>query len=65
MGDSVAAANPTREMLRLCRVGCPHMNEITMEDTLESLRRNRYVIEVPEGIRRRAARAAERMIAIG
>jgi quinolinate synthase len=65
MGDNVAAANPDREMLRLCRVRCPHMNEITMEDTLASLRLTRYVIDVPEEIRVRAARAVERMIAIG
>jgi quinolinate synthase len=65
MGDNVAAANPDKEMLRLCRVRCPHMNEITMEDTLDALKHTRYVIDVPEEIRVRAARAVERMIAIG
>jgi len=65
MGDNVAAANPGKEMLRLCSVRCPHMNQITMEDTLNALKYNRYVIEVPEDIRVRAARAVERMIAIG
>lgn len=65
MGDNIAAANPDKEMLRLCTVRCPHMNEITLEDTLKSLQLNRYVIEVPEEIRVRAARAVERMIAIG
>jgi quinolinate synthase len=65
MGDNVAAANPDKEMLRLCRVRCPHMNEITLEDTLKSLQHIQYVIEVPEDIRQRAARAVERMIAIG
>jgi quinolinate synthase len=65
MGDNVAAANPEKEMLRLCRVRCPHMNEITMEDTLNALKYTRYVIDVPEEIRLRAARAVERMIAIG
>jgi quinolinate synthase len=65
MGDNIAAANPDKEMLRLCMVRCPHMNQITLEDTLASLRYNRYVIEVPEDIRVRAARAVERMIAIG
>ena len=65
MGDNVAAANPDKEMLRLCMVRCPHMNEITMEDTLAALKYNRYVIEVPEEIRVKAARAVERMIAIG
>jgi quinolinate synthase len=65
MGDNVAAANPQKEMLRLCSVRCPHMNQITLEDTLKSLQENQYVIEVPEDIRLRAARAVERMIAIG
>jgi len=65
MGENVAAANPKKEMLRLCRVRCPHMNEITMEDTLDALTYTRQVIEVPEEIRVRAARAVERMIAIG
>jgi quinolinate synthase len=41
------------------------MNQITLEDTLESLQKNQYVIEIPEDIRERAARAVERMIAIG
>jgi quinolinate synthase len=65
MGDNIAAENPDREMLRLCTVRCPHMNEITMEDTLKALQLNRYVIEVPEDIRVRAARAVQRMIEIG
>lgn len=65
MGDNIAAANPDKELLRLCSVRCPHMNEITLEDTLAALTHHRYVIEVPEDIRVRAARALERMIAIG
>jgi quinolinate synthase len=65
MGDNIVASNPDKEMLRLCSVRCPHMNEITLEETLVSLKFNQYVIEVPEHIRVRAARALERMIAIG
>ena len=65
MGDNVAAANPGKDMLRLCSVRCPHMNQITMEATLDALSLHRYVIDVPEAIRVRAARAVERMIAIG
>jgi quinolinate synthase len=65
MGDNIAAANPDKEMLRLCSVRCPHMNEITLEDTLEALKKIQYVVEVPEDIRQRAYRAVERMIAIG
>jgi len=65
MGDNIAAANPDKDMLRLCSVRCPHMNQITLEDTLKSLQLNQYVIDIPEEIRVRAARAVERMIAIG
>jgi quinolinate synthase len=65
MGDNVAAANPGKEMLRLCAVRCPHMNEITLEDTLKSLQNIQYVVEVPEDIRRRAERSVRRMLEIG
>jgi len=65
MGDNIAAANPEKNMLRMCSVRCPHMNQITMENTIDSLRYNRIEIQVPEEIRLRAVRAVERMIAIG
>jgi len=65
MGDNVAAALPDKEMLRLCSVRCPHMNQITLEDTLKSLQLLRYQVDVPEDIRKRAAKSVERMIAIG
>ncbi|MDZ7346837.1 MAG: quinolinate synthase NadA [candidate division KSB1 bacterium] len=65
MGENIAAENPDKEMLRLCSVRCPHMNEITLEMTLEALRKTQYIIEVPEAISRRARLALERMIAIG
>ncbi len=65
MGDNIAAENPEKDMLRLCMIRCPHMNTITMEDTLNALKFNRYVIDVPEDIRVRAARSVQRMIEIG
>ncbi len=65
MGDNIAAATPDKEMLRLCSVRCPHMNQITLEDTRDALRYNRYQIHVPEDIRLRALRSVERMLAIG
>ena len=65
MGDNVAAANPEKDMLRLCMVRCPHMNMITMEDTRDALKFNRYIIDVPEEIRVKAYRAVDRMIKIG
>jgi quinolinate synthase len=65
MGDNIAAANPEKDMLRLCMVRCPHMNMITMEDTRDALKFNQYVIDIPEEIRVRAFRAVDRMIKIG
>ena len=65
MGDNIAAANPEKDMLRLCMVRCPHMNTITMEETRDALKFNRYVIDVPEEIRVKAFRAVQRMIEIG
>lgn len=65
MGDNIAAANPEKNMLRLCSIRCPHMNQITMENTLNSLKYNQIEIKVPEEIRKLAYRAVERMISIG
>ena len=65
MGDNVAAANPEKDMLRLCMVRCPHMNMITMEDTRDALKFNRYIIDIPEEIRKKAFQAVDRMIKIG
>lgn len=65
MGDNIAAQNPDKEIVRMCSIRCPHMNEITLEDTRESLKQARYVIDVPEDIRTRALAAVERMLAIG
>ncbi len=62
MGDNIAAENPEKEMLRMCSIRCPHMNEITLEDTLTCLREDIYQIEVPEDIRVRAKRSLDRML---
>lgn len=64
MGDNVAAENPDKNILRTCCLYCPHMKQITMEDTLKSLQEIRYVIEIPEAIRLRAYNAVERMLHI-
>ena len=65
MGDNIAAENPDKEMVRICSIRCPHMNQITMEDTLAALTHMQYEIIVPEDIRVRAHRAVSRMIEIG
>jgi quinolinate synthase len=65
MGDNIIGAYPDKEILRLCSVRCPHMNQITLEAVRDALLHTQYVVEVPEEIRLRAANAVERMIAIG
>ena len=65
MGDNIMAAHPEKEMLRLCMVRCPHMNQITLEDTRDALKYTQYVVDVPEDVRLRAYQAVERMIQIG
>ncbi len=65
MGDNIAAENPDREMVRICSIRCPHMNEITLEETRDSLKNIQYKIEVPEDIRLRAKKSVDRMLAIG
>ena len=65
MGDNIAAENPEKEMVRLCSVRCPHMNQITLEQTLLSLKEEKINIILDEDIRTRAYRAVERMLSIG
>lgn len=65
MGDNIAVSNPDKDMLRLCSVRCPHMNEITLEETRDALKYMQYVIEVPEEIRAKAFTSVQRMIEIG
>ncbi len=65
MGDNIIGANPDKEMLRLCSVRCPHMGQITMEDTLAALEKMQYEIKVPEEILVKAARSVQRMVEIG
>ncbi len=65
MADNIMAENPGREMLRLCSHRCPHMAQITLEDTLASLETMQYEVQVPADIRERAKGAIDRMLAIG
>jgi quinolinate synthase len=64
MGDNIAAEARDKEMLRLCSIRCPHMNHITLEDTLRALREDVTEITLPEDLMNRARRSLERMIAI-
>ncbi len=64
MGDNIALAYPDKNMLRLCSFRCPHMNQITMEDTLEALEKLQYQIELPADIIARARKPIDRMLEI-
>jgi len=65
MGDNIMGANPDKNLLRMCWQRCPHMNQITLQDTRRNLANNRYRIEVEEETRVRALEAVERMLEIG
>ena len=62
MADNITAENPEKEMLGLCSIRCPHMNEITLEDTLYCLENDLYQIELDEEIRIKAKKSLDRML---
>jgi quinolinate synthase len=64
MADNIVGENPEKEMVRLCSVRCPHMNEITLENVRDALRNDRWEVDVPEPTRTRARRSIERMLEI-
>lgn len=64
MADNIMAENPDKEMLRLCSVRCPHMNEITLEDTLRALKESVQKIELDPEIMRRARLPLQRMLEV-
>lgn len=64
MADNIAAEVPDKEMVRLCSVRCPHMNEITLELVREALLHDRYEVDVEESIVEPARASIERMLAI-
>ncbi len=64
MGDNIMAENPEKDMLRMCSVRCPHMNEITLEHTLAALQNTQHIIEIDPDLAARARRALDRMLEI-
>lgn len=64
MGDNIIAENPDKDVLRLCSVRCPYMNQITLEETLAALQHMRYEVTVAPDVLVRAKRAIDRMLAI-
>ncbi|HOU21751.1 MAG TPA: quinolinate synthase NadA, partial [Kiritimatiellia bacterium] len=63
MADNIIAENPVKEVLRMCSHRCPHMAQITLEDTRAALDKMQYEVHVPENIRLRAKASIDRMLA--
>ncbi len=64
MGDNIAAENREIEMVRLCSLRCPHMAQITLEDTLAALQHIQYRVELPTDIVEKARLPIDRMLMI-
>ncbi len=64
MGDNIMSAHRDREILRLCSFRCPHMNQITLQETRDALLYGRYEVNVPEEIRIKAKASIDRMLQI-
>jgi quinolinate synthase len=62
MGDNIIAANPQKEVLRMCSVRCPHMNQISLEQTKRCLEQGTFEVEVAEPIRSKAKAALDYML---
>lgn len=64
MADNIIAENPSKDLLRLCSHRCPHMAQITLEDTKKALEEMRFSIHVDMHIAQKAERAIHRMLEI-
>ncbi len=64
MGDNIQAEFPELEVVRACSLRCKHMNLITLEQTLEALKKIQYKVEVPPEIIEQAKLPIQRMIEI-
>jgi quinolinate synthase len=64
MGDNVAAEFPEKEMVRACSLTCKHMKTVTLEDTLEALRKRQYQVELDPEIIKNARLPIDRMLSI-
>ena len=64
MGDNIIADCPDKEIIRLCSVRCPYMNEITLEQTLASLQYKRFEIELPASLIDQARKPLEAMMRV-
>ena len=62
--DNMAGQFPEREMVRFCSLRCRHMNQITLEDTLEALVKGQYKVELDQEIIEHGREPIDHMLAI-
>lgn len=65
MEKNILLEDSRKRFIPIPPLRCPHMEKITLENTLEALRQERYEVEVPEEIRGGAAEAVRRMLRLG
>ena len=64
MADNIIAENKERDILRLCSHRCPHMAQITLEDTKAALLELKHEVNVPADVAEKAKLSIDRMMAI-
>lgn len=64
MADNIIASKPKGELLRMCSHRCPHMAQITLEDTKAALENLHYEVEVDAAIAEKARASIERMLTL-
>lgn len=64
MAANLASEFPSVEFVRTCNIHCQHMRQITLEKILDSLRYERYEVDVDPGIAQKALTAINRMLEV-
>ncbi len=64
MSDFLRAKFPEKEFINPCSI-CPYMKEITLENVLESLEKEQFVVNVPKDVADKARNSLNKMIEIG
>ncbi|SMF50013.1 quinolinate synthase NadA [Pseudobacteriovorax antillogorgiicola] len=64
MADNIIAETNDKDILRLCSHRCPHMAQITLEDTKLALEELHYEVTVPEDVAAKAKLSIDRMMEI-
>ena len=64
MSDLLRSRFPQKQIITPCSI-CPYMKKINLENVLESLQKEKFEVNVEEGIRVRAQKALDKMIEIG